>query len=208
MKTNFLLIGIIILLLSPTTNAQIQLNLLNGKELKLESYVFHNHENYMDYSFINKKGKTKQSYTDLNDVYSININGKDSIIYQQLIDEEFDVGEMSRIVMARQFALKEYKPWWAFASGVLVGCGSMFLPLNGTTKLIIPVIYTTGMAFVRPANSYIRKKHETEMHDNLFIYGYKSTGRKKIFKNTTLGVLSGIFVSGIVWSSLYFTSGN
>ncbi|MDD2385598.1 MAG: hypothetical protein PHP52_02320 [Bacteroidales bacterium] len=207
MKNTFLFL-VIILVSSVTTNAQMQLNLLNGNQIKLESYVFHNHENYMDYSFINKKGKTKQSYADLNKVYSISLNGKDTVLYQQIIEDEYTVDEMSRIVMARQYSLKEYKPWWAFASGMLVGCGSMFLPLNGTTKLLIPIIYTTGMAFVRPANSYIRKNHETEMYDDLFVYGYKSTGRKKIFKNTTLGVLGGIFVSGIVWSTLYFTSEN
>ncbi len=207
MKNTVLFLSII-LSSAIITNAQTQLNLLNGNQIKLESYVFHNHENYMDYSFINKKGKTKKSYTNLNEIYSISLNGKDSIMYQQILEDEFSVSEMSRIVLARQFALKEYKPWWAFASGMLVGCGSMFLPLNGTTKLLIPIIYTTGMAFVRPANSYVRKKHEEYIYDDLFVYGYKSTGRKKIFKNTTLGVLGGIFVSGIVWSTLYFTSGN
>jgi len=205
MKNTFLFIFIVFASVS-TSTAQIKLNLLNGSEIKLASYVFHNHEDYMDYSFINKKGKTKQSYVDIGNVYSISLNGKDSILYQQVLDEEFTLDEMSRIVMARQYALKEYKPWWALASGMIVGCGTMFLPLNGTMKIMIPIIYTTGMAFVRPSNSYVRKQHEIEIHDDLFVYGYKSTGRKKIFKNTTLGVLGGIFISGIVWSTLYFSS--
>ncbi|MBN2778098.1 MAG: hypothetical protein JXR36_10655 [Bacteroidales bacterium] len=201
------LLFIAFLLIFANSNAQIKLNLLDGKQIDLKNYVFHNSENYLDYSFVNSKGKTKNSFSDLNDVYSISINGKDSIIYSQILDEEFSVDEMSQIVIGRQLALKEYSPWWAFASGMIIGCGSMFIPMDATTKLLIPIAYTTGMAFVRPSDSYIRKRHENNMNDDLFVYGYKSTGRKKIFKNTTLGVLGGIFVSGAIWTTLYFANG-
>jgi hypothetical protein len=153
-----------------------------------------------------KNGKLKNSYADFDDIYSINLNGVDSIMYQQLVEEEYTIDEMSRIVIARQNALNEYKPWWAFASGFVVGCGSLFLPVSGMTYMLVPIVYTASMAFVRPSNSIIRKRHEAEFNDDLYVYGYRSTGRKKIFKNTTLGVVGGIFVSGIILSTLYLTT--
>lgn len=205
MKNTILLI-IITLLIVCNSKAQIKLNLLDGEQIKLDSYVFHTQENYIDYSFTKTNGKIKKSFADLNDVYSISLNGKDSIIYEQILEDEFSVDEMSLIVIGRQYSLNEYKPWWAFASGMIIGCGSMFVPIDPTTKLLIPIAYTTAMAFVRPSDSYIRKKHENNMHDDLFVYGYKSTGRKKIFKNTTLGVLGGFFVSGAIVTTLNIIS--
>jgi len=202
----YLITSLLLLCLSSGAFSQIQLNLLDGRQIKLESYVFHSDQGYMDYSYMNKKDKVKNTYAELDDVYSININGKDSVIYKQMFEEEYALDEMNRIVLARQYAHQEYNPWWAYATGMIVGCGSMFLPMNGMTKLVFPLVYTAGIAFASPTNSFIRKRHEIEVNDEMFVYGYKSTGRKKIFKNSTLGVLGGIFASGIIWTTLYFST--
>ncbi len=193
------------IVLSSTLFSQTRLNLIDGRQLKLESYVFNLDEGYMTYSFKKKNGKLKNSFSNTSDIYSISIDGKDSIIYKQDFMEEFTVEDMGYVVKGRQYATKEYKPWLAFVSGVVVGCGTMFLPVNGMAKLFLPVGYTLGMAFVGPSNSYIAKRHENYADNDLFLYGYRSNGKKKIFKNTTLGVLGGIFMSGIVWSTIYLT---
>ncbi len=188
--------------------AQTQLNLLDGRQIKLDSYVFHTHEGYMNYSTIKNNGKIKNSFSDLDDVYSISINGKDSVIYEQLIEEEFSVDEMSRIVIGRQFAKQEYNPWWAFAAGMVVGSGPLLLPINGGMAIwLLPVAYTAGMAFVRPSKSYVIERHDYAVNDDLLVYGYRSTGRKKVLKNTALGVLGGVFASGIVLATLHYAGG-
>ncbi len=185
--------------------SQNQLNLLDGRQIKLESYVFHTQEGYMNYSLLKKNNKIKNTYSELDNVFSISINGQDSIIYMQLLEEEFTVDEMSSIVIGRQNALQEYKPWWAFASGVAVGC-TLLLPMEGMSMWVFPIFYTAGMAFVRPSEKYVIKRHEYAINDDLYLYGYRSTGRKKIFKNTTLGVLSGIFVSGAILTTLHLAA--
>jgi hypothetical protein len=188
--------------------SQTTLNLLDGNQIKLVNYTFHSVEGYMEYSYLKPNGKLKTTYDDLPDVYSISINGKDSIIYSPYNEEEFSLIDMTQVVNAKQFALVEYKPWWAFTTSLAVGCGSMFLPLGATTKLMIPIVYTAGMAFMKPSKSYITKRHETEEYNELFMYGYKSTGRRKIIKNTFLGTVSGIFVAGIIVGTLKIVEGD
>lgn len=183
--------------------SQVKLNLLDGNQIKLDSYVFHSHEGYMTYTFANEKGKIKNSYAELDNVYSININNNDSILYQPMLEGEFSLADMTQIVVGKQYSIQEYKPWWALASGLVVGCGSMFIPMNGTTKLMIPIAYNIGMAFVRPSDSYILKRHDDVAGNEMLLWGYKSTGRKKIFKNTVIGTIGGIFISGIIWGTLY-----
>jgi len=201
------IISIMALFAMATTGfSQSQLNLLDGRQIKLESYVFHTSQGYMDYSFLKKNNKVKNTYADLNNVYSININGKDSIVYKQLLEEEFRVNEMGRIVLGRQDALQEYKPWWAFAAGMIVGSGSLLLPINGMAMFTIPIVYTGSMALLKPSKSYVMNKHESEIGDDLYLYGYQSTGRRKILKNTALGTLGGIFISGVVLASLHFAA--
>ena len=204
MKHLFLFITLSSILISGFT--QTQLNLLDGRQIKLDSYVFHTHEGYMNYSFVKENGKLKNTYADLDDVYSISLNGADSVIYEQLLEEEYKLEEMSRIVEGRQDAIPEYKPWWAFASGMVVG-GFILLPMEGMTMWIIPAVYIAGMSFVRPSESYVLKRHDLAINDDLYLFGYRSTGRKKIFKNTALGVVSGLFVSGAILATLHFTGG-
>lgn len=202
MKKTLLLIAIIFTISQGFS--QVKLNLLDGNQIKLDSYVFHTHEGYIDYSYTNDKGKLKNSYVDLDDVFSMNINGSDSILYAPIVEEEFSVAEMNNIVEGRQFAYQEYNPWWAYLTGAAVGCGSMFLPFqNGTIKLLVPIFYVSGMAFAKPTKSYILKHHpEVEGNEDL-IWGYKNAGKRKIFKNTVIGTVGGIFISGVIWGSFY-----
>lgn len=185
-----------------TAYSQVKLSLLDGSQIKLESYVFHSQDYYMDYSFIKDNGKLKNSYVDMEDVFSISLNGVDSIIYAPYEEGEFSVADMNSIVTAKQLALKEYNPWWAYAAGLAVGCGSMFIPMDPFTRLLIPIVYTAGMGFVKPSRSYIIKKHDYAVADDWFVYGYKNAGRKKVFKNTVIGAVGGIFVAGVIVGTL------
>lgn len=188
--------------------SQTQLSLLDGRQIKLESYVFHYDEvEYINYSFIKSNGKLKKSFADVEDVYSISINGKDSVIYTPYEEGEFSVEQMQQIVYAKQFAQIEYNPWWAYITGFAVGCGSMFIPMDPFTRLLIPIAYTTSMALVKPTNSYIIKRHNYAEGNDMFLYGYKHTGRKKIFKNTVIGAIGGVFVASAIVTTLSLIEG-
>ncbi|HOZ29887.1 MAG TPA: hypothetical protein PLL66_03130 [Bacteroidales bacterium] len=203
-----LLLVILVVLISAQVFAQVRLSLLDGKQVNLESYVFHNDENYMDYSFLKDNGKLKKSYAYYNDVFSININGKDSIIYMPFEEGEFEVVDMQQVVCGRQYAVSDYKPWWAYLTGMVVGCGSMFIPMDATTRLVIPIAYTFGMAFVKPTESYIVKRYDFANGNEMLIYGYKNAGRKKIFKNTVIGTIGGVFLAGAIVGTLSFIDGD
>jgi hypothetical protein len=57
-------------------------------------------------------------------------------------------------------------------------------------------------SFVKPTKSYIIKKHDYAQGDEWFIYGYQNGGRKKIFSNTVLGTVGGIFIAGAIVGTL------
>ncbi|HNQ68522.1 MAG TPA: hypothetical protein PKN32_09090 [Bacteroidales bacterium] len=188
--------------------SQVRLSLLDGSQINLESYVFHNEEYYMDYSFLKDNGKMKNTYAYYNDIFSININGVDSIIYMPVEEGEFEIYDMQQVVYGRQYAQSDYNPWWAYVTGMVVGCGSMFIPMDATTRLVIPIAYTLGMAFVKPGESYIVKRYDDANNNDMLIYGYKNAGRKKIFKNTVIGTIGGVFLAGAIVGTLSIIDGD
>lgn len=205
-----ILIVLFIISLSHCAFSQMKLSLLDGRQKTLESYVFKSDEGveYIEYTFTNNKGKLKTSYSDLKEVYSISINGKDSIIYTPFEEGEFSTQEMTQVVLGKQLAIKEYNAWWAIAGGMIVGCGSMFIPMDAYTRLLIPIAYNIGMGFVKPRESYITKRYSYATGNEWLIYGYQNSGRKKIFKNTIIGTVSGLFVAGAIAGSLQLINGN
>jgi hypothetical protein len=203
-----LLIIILAIFSSIGVFSQVRLSLLDGSQIKLESYVFHHEENYMDYSFIKDNGKLKNTYAYYNDVFSINVNGVDSIIYMPIEEGEFEIYDMQQVVYGRQYAQSDYNPWWAYVTGMIVGCGSMFIPMDATTRLVIPIAYTLGMAFVKPSESYIVKRYDDANNNEMLIYGYKNAGRKKIFKNTVIGTIGGVFLAGAIVGTLSIIDGD
>jgi hypothetical protein len=123
-------------------------------------------------------------------------------------NEEFSLEQMSRVVNARQLAIADYKPWLATVSGLIVGSASLFIPLDPFTRLLIPVGYAITMGFVKPPKSYVEKHYPQAVNDEWFVYGYQNVGRKKIFKNTLVGTLGGVFVSGVIVGTLYLVNQN
>lgn len=191
----------------PTIFGQTTLKLLNGDDIKLETYVFHGREDgYCEFSVLKKSGKLKTHYADADDIYAININGVDSIVYQPLTPDEFTQEEMHRVILGRQAAKSEYNPWWAYAAGAAVSCGTMFLNIDPNYKLLIPLTYMGGMAFVRPPKGRVKSRHPDKVDDSLYIYGYQNSGRRKQFKNTVIGTVGGIFLSGIIWGTIKLTA--
>lgn len=199
-----LLIALFIITSSNCAFSQMKLSLLDGRQKTLDSYIFKSDEgiNYIEYTFTSNKGKQKTSYADLEEVYSISINGKDSIIYSPFEEGEFTVPDMAQVILGKQLAIKDYNAWWALASGMIVGCGSMFIPMDAYTRLLIPIAYTVGMGFAKPRESYITKRYSHAAGDEWLIYGYQNSGRKKIFKNTIIGTISGLFVAGAIAGTL------
>jgi len=199
MRRKLLLLVFFIVLSILNVLSQNKLSLLDGKVISLESYIFHEDENSISYTFLNKKGKTKEFFMDYSDIYSITIDGQDSIFYSPFEDNDYSIEEMKSIITGRQTAQKSVNPWWAFASGAAVGCGSMYIYDLKSARIAIPVGYVIGSLFVRPTESSIKRKYPEYANDNMFINGYQSTASKKIFRNSLLGTISGIFIYGAVW---------
>lgn len=199
------LIYLCLLLINSNLFSQITLSLLNGQKRTLDTYVFKSEEgvDYIEYTFTKNNGKLSKSYVDFESVYSMSIDGSDTIFYYPMDSEEFSLEAMSLVVNGRQHAIIEYKPWLATLGGVFIGSAAMFVPIDPFSRLLIPVGYALSMAFVKPPKSLINKQYPQYANDEWFIYGYQNTGRKKIFKNTLIGTLGGVFVSGIVVGSLY-----
>lgn len=194
---------IILLLLLISLNSfcfsQITLSLLNGRKLNLETYTQYNNEEYIEYKYKKKNGKLKTFYADFYEIYSLNIDGKDSIFYSPEDESSFNVEDMSRVLYGMQTAENYYKQhWWAFASAAIVSGVSLQLPTYGTAKIIIPVGYFAGMVFVRPSKKEIFKKYPQYINDNYFAYGFQRTARKKIIISTSFGLLAGFAISGTV----------
>ena len=181
--------------------SQVTLSLLNGKKLTLESYVLHEKEKSIEYNYKKNNGKIKKSYSDFLDIYSLNDSGSEKIFYFPEDEFSYSIEEMGKIVFGSQKATMEYKPWWAFVAGVAVGGSAFWIPSN-YAKIIIPIGYIGGMAFVKPLKYNIYKRYPDFANDKSFIFGYQRTGRIKIIKNTTFGVISGIIISGITIGSL------
>lgn len=200
-----IIITAILVFLGLSVFSQIQLSLLNGQQKTLESYLYRSDEgiDYLQYSYYNKNRKLKTSYSDCEDIYSLNINGKDTIFYYPTEEGEFSLPEMTQVVSARQLAIKDYNPWWSFASGVVVGCGSMFISTDGMTKVVVPILYTIGMGFAKPRENYIYNHYDYARGDEWFVYGYQNAGRKKIFSKTLLGEVTGLFLAGAIVGTLH-----
>lgn len=205
-----IILNICIVFLSLNVFSQINLSLLNGQQKTLDSYIFKsdNGVEYIEFTFTKPNGKVKTAYVDCETVYSLNIDGKDSVFYLPMDSEEFSIHEMAKVVNARQLAITDYNPWLASLSGLLVGSASMFIPIDPFSRLLIPVGYVLGMAFVKPSKSYVKNNYPQAIDDEWFIYGYQNAGRKKIFKNTLIGTLGGVFVSGVIVGSLYLINSN
>lgn len=178
------------------------LTLLDGKSIKLDSYFYDYDKNYIGYSYQKNNGKLKESYRYFEEIYSIKTNyGKDSIIYSPFGTDAFSVEEMGKVVLGSQSAVNEYKPWWALATGFVVGGASMFIP-NVYGKAIVPVAYVSGMYFAKPSKTNININALNDSDAELFITGYQSAGRKKILRNTLFGTIGGIIVSGLIYGGI------
>lgn len=187
----------IFLLLSSSAFSQITLSLLNGRKISLESYTNHDDEEYIEYQYKKKSGRLKTFYSDYSDIYSISIDGVDSIYYFPEDENSFSVDDMGRTLEGMQFAENEYKQhWWAFAAGAVVAGTSLQLPTYGTVKIVVPVAYLAAMAFVKPSKKEIYKKYPQFVGNNYFAYGFQRTARKKIIISTSFGMLAGFVVSG------------
>jgi hypothetical protein len=197
-----LLASLILCSIINISKAQSQLSLLNGKLYNLDTFSLNESEKYIEFTYFKNSGKIKKNYADYTDIWSLNINGVDSIFYRQLEPEEYSFDEMKNLVLARQFAVKEYHPWWALPTGFIIGCVPMFMPLDPFSKILIPIAYVGAMNFVKPSKSYILHRYDFAAGNELFYYGYRDTARKKIFARSTAGVVGGVFLAGIIVGTL------
>lgn len=188
----------ILLLISAITFSQTKLSLLDGTQYNAKEYTFFNDNgSSMEIKLEKKNGKLKSKYIDINDIWSVG----DSILYMPTQDGEYTVENMRDVVIGKQTAKNEFKPWWAYVGGFAVGAGSM-LYLGGycnrpMLSLAVPIVYATGISFTRPTKKGILKRHPEYQDNEYFVYGYKNTGRRKIMINTIIGTLGGMVVGGV-----------
>ena len=174
------------------------MHLLDGKKIELKSFFIDKENSRVVYTYLRNDTKIKRNYKDFEDIYSMTINAADTIFYAPQTTEELPISEMAKVVNGSSFAVKEYNPWWAIATGVVVGGSSMFATGNNYINFSIPIVYITGMYFAKPCKSNVIKHYPDYSNDDLFIQGYRNAGNKKIFKKTFIGTIGGMAVSGIV----------
>ncbi len=185
------------LLISSIAFSQTTLSLLDGSQFKAKEYTFFNENNSsLEIKIEKKNGKLKTKYMDVNDMWSIG----DSILYMPTEVEEFSVDEMRNVVLGKQYATSEFKPWWATAGGFVVGAGSMMIASRYgqmTIGLAGAIVYAGGISFVRPTKKSIQNKYPNYAENEYFVYGYQNKARRKVFINTIVGTISGVVVGGI-----------
>lgn len=185
-------------LLCATVSAQTQLSLLDGSKFQIKEYTFFNDNgSSMEIKLEKKNGKIKTKFVDINDIWSIG----DSIVYIPTQEGEFSVEDMRNTVLGKQTVQAEFKPWWACATGFVVGAGSMLYlgayKSRPILSLAVPIVYAAGISFTRPTKKGIIKRHPEYSDNEYFVYGYQNKGRRKIMINTIIGTLSGIVVGGV-----------
>lgn len=190
---------IIALLICMATIGQTKLSLLDGTQYNVKEYSFFNDNgSSMEIKLEKKNGKLKTKFIDLNEIWAVG----DSIMYIPTQEGEYSVEDMRYVVLGKQTAKREFKAWWACASGFAVGAGSMLYfygrlrrPMIG---LAVPIAYATGISFTRPTKKGIMKRYPDYRDNEYFVYGYQNKGNRKIFTNTIIGTLSGLLVGGLV----------
>ncbi|MBU0487793.1 MAG: hypothetical protein KKA07_18435 [Bacteroidetes bacterium] len=125
------------------------------------------------------------------DVYSVVMAGKTTVIYQQ------DTGtgsimsqkDMWSYVQGMQYARKVYHTPIATLFGIGVGAGSARItPFYGLPG---PALYTVFKGLLNPK---IRSRKDIDpylLYDEHFVQGYKNTARNKKVRNTIFGGLFG-----------------
>ena len=196
-KIEVLLITFFLIFTVNNIKAQHTIYELNGKQTSILKYQVDNDANVLFYQFQKNNGKTKTKSLGLNEVFSIKLeDGKENVFYNPS-SEEFNIGEMRTVLQGEYTAIKDYKPYWAFATGFAVGAGTMLVPANTFYALSIPISLNIGFAFISPSEKYINKHYPNFEGDEFFIYGFKQSGKTKILKNTIFGTLVGI-ATGVV----------
>lgn len=197
---------ILLVLLCTTAFSQTKLSLLDGTQYNVKQYTFFNDNgSSIEVKLEKKNDKLKTKFVDINDIWSIG----DTIMYVPTQEGEFSVDEMSNVVLGKQIAKNEFKPWWSFAAGFAVGAGSVLYigayENRPILSLAIPIVYATGFSFVRPTKKGIIKRHPEYQDNEYFVYGYQNKGRRKIMLNTIIGTLGGMVVGSVTSLALKST---
>ena len=190
--------AIMVLLICSAAYSQTKLSLLDGTRYNVKDYTFFNdNSSSIEIKLEKNNGKLKTKYIDLNDIWAFG----DSILYVPTQEGEYSVEDMRNVVLGKQTGKDEFKAWWACAGGFVVGAGSMFYfgayKSQPILSLAVPIVYATGISFVRPTKKGIMKRHPEYSDNEYFVYGYQNIGRRKIMINTIIGTLGGIVVGGV-----------
>jgi len=185
-----------VIVLSNNLSAQNTIYHLNGKRINAVKFQIDNDQDVLFYQFTKNNGKALTKSIDLIDVYSIEMSDGTENYFYTPQEDEYSVETMKLVLGGKNAALNDYKPYWAFGAGFILGAGSMLSPYP-FYALSVPIALNVGLAFASPSKRYISKNYPNNYDDEYFIIGYKQSGRNKILKNSIFGSVAGIGV-GII----------
>lgn len=167
--------------------AQDVIQLMNGKEKKV---IFDSHVGDNVY-YYKKEGGRKHSL-DQEDVFRVfKKNGDTVYVYVQdsLMENEYSVNEIERMINGQKEARKYYKPYWNMAMGFCTGGVGAYL---GFWCFIPPGLYATIIG-IREANSAnFVVSDENLYNDEFFLEGYEIGARVKKIKYAIIGSAAGV----------------
>jgi hypothetical protein len=169
------------------SSAQDVIQLMNGKEKK----VIYDSQVADNVYYFKKEGGRKHKL-DREDVFRVfKKNGDTVYVYVQdtLLENEYTVNEIERMINGQKEARKYYKPYWNMAGGFCAGGVGAFL---GFWSFIPPAVYATIIG-IREANSANFVVSDDNLYDDeFFLEGYEIGARAKKIKYALIGSLAGI----------------
>ena len=169
------------ILLSVSSFGQSTINLLNGKQIKVDS-VKKVGDRFVYYKPLKLKPKSIKK----DDIFSINYPDgvEDFIFLPDTANGDINIYQMQFMIRGEQDARKYYHAPTATIVGVLVGAGSGPFAYYG---IIVPALNGVATGLHQP-HDYKRHVSDTVLTNNQFyISGYRSIARKKKVNNALLG---------------------
>jgi len=195
------IIGIILFITLSVSNifSQNEIVFVDGKKLNATEIKI---DTLGSVNFTDKNGKAKSVFK--YDVFSINENGKEIVLYEPDTTEgSFTVMQMKDFIQG-EFDGKNSEAPLCFTGGVVTGfVAPVIFPVLGVSSVysaIVPAVYdfTVGVKKINDSKIDIVESYSTNQY---YIAGYKTSVKKKRINNAILGSVIGL-ATGLV--SSYF----
>jgi len=190
------LLGIILLSLYFTSEAQDTILLVNGK--MLEKNILEINDEYISV----KRKKTSIRRIQTASVFSVKYNdGKEKILYKMDLNSGFTLStnDMQSFVFGEKWGRQNYKAPWATVFGFIAGAAGGYYQFWGAP---VPVVASIAIGATGPKRKYFDEMPSKCQNNNYFKNGFKDYARKKKTANAIKGGLVGFLTTTIISSVL------